>query len=76
MGQHTPPTQPNISPSQAAGQQQLKRPRSRIKRGGRGKKKKKKEGGEFQQHYWAEIFGGQQGDGRVFNTKFSKALHA
>jgi hypothetical protein len=31
---------------------------------------------EFQHHISAEIHGGQQGDGRVFNTKFSKALHA
>jgi len=38
--------------------------------------KREKKGEEFEQHYWAETFGGQQGDGRVFNTKFSKALHA
>jgi hypothetical protein len=31
---------------------------------------------EFQHHFSGEIFGGQQGHGRVFNTKFSKALHA
>jgi hypothetical protein len=31
--------------------------------------------GEFQHHFSGEIFGGQQGHGRVFNTKFSKDLH-
>jgi hypothetical protein len=39
-------------------------------------RKEREKGEEFEQHYWAETFGGQQGDGRVFNTKLSKALHA
>jgi hypothetical protein len=34
-----------------------------------------KNGREFQHHFSGEIFGGQQGHGRVFNTKFSKDLH-
>jgi hypothetical protein len=32
--------------------------------------------GSWERIIGQKIFGGQQGDGRVFNTKFSKALHA
>jgi hypothetical protein len=37
---------------------------------------RKIKGGSSSNIIGQKIFGGQQGDGRVFNTKFSKALHA
>jgi hypothetical protein len=70
MGRHsTAGTAPILSFPQAGSKD--KKERGELVPKGESGKKKNREGD------WARgALGGQQGGGRVFNTKFSKALHA